>query len=322
MRRPIALALIVGAALAGAAGGWFVRGRDVPPPPPPSVAAADSAFAAALDTLDAHVRRARARFERTREPLPDEEGALRRPQTPPYSEHLEMADSLGVGPVTSAVEIDRYAARGLLVPLVDTDLYTVRILEHSAPFVTPGARALLDRIGREFQAALDAEGLPRYRLTVSSATRTPAFQADLRETNRNATGGSSSHEYGVSFDLVYTRWRYAPQAGDSLAEGTPQRAALERLRADRFQALGAEYADRLWGVLTRVLIDVQRSGDALVLLEAEQPVFHITVARRYARPAPAPPPPPDTTAADSLTSDTAAANTAADAPVIPPPPVE
>jgi hypothetical protein len=48
------------------------------------------------------------------------------------------------------------------------------------------------------------------------------------------------------------------------------------------QALGAEYADRLFGVLARVLGEVQREGDALVLLEAEQPVFHLTVARRLA----------------------------------------
>ena len=42
------------------------------------------------------------------------------------------------------------------------------------------------------------------------------------------------------------------------------------------------FAIGLFGVLTRVLIDVQERGDALVLLEAEQPVFHVTVARRLA----------------------------------------
>ncbi len=303
MRPVVLVPLVLLAALLGGAAGWYVHEARTPPAPR-NVAAADSAFAAALDSLDGRVRAARAVFERVREPLPHEEGALRRPQTPAYSEHLEMADSLGVGPVGSAGEIERYAARGALVPIADTEFYTVRILEHSAPFVTPDTRALLDAIGRRFQAALDAEGLPRYRLTVSSATRTPAFQSSLRSTNRNATTGTSSHEYGVSFDLVYTRWRYAPQAADSLAEGTPHRARLDRLRADRFQALGAEYADRLFGVLTRVLLDVQRAGDALVLLEAEQPVFHIT--RASGRPAADPPPPPDTTAVDSTAADSLA----------------
>lgn len=236
---------------------------------------------AALDSVSARVRAVRARFERVREPLPDEEAALRRPRTAPYREHLELADSLGVGPVMSADEIDRLAAAGRLVPLVDTEFYTVRVLEHSAPFVTPDTRELLDRVGRRFREALVEEGLPRYRLTVSSATRTPAFQSDLRSTNRNATTGTSSHEYGVSFDLVYTRWRYEPSPGDSLSIGVAHASIFDSLLADRMQALGAEYADRLFGVLARVLVQVQRDGDALVLLEAEQPVFHVTVARRF-----------------------------------------
>lgn len=304
MRPVVLVPLVLLAVLLGGAAGWYAREAQVPPAPR-RVVATDSAFASALDSLDARVRAARAVFERVREPLPHEEAALRRPRTPSYTEHMEMADSLGVGPVGSAREIEGYVARGALVPLVDTDLYTVRILEHSAPFVTPDTRALLDAVGRRFQAALDAEGLPRYRLTVSSATRTPAFQSSLRSTNRNAATGTSSHEYGVSFDLVYTRWRYAPQAADSLAEGTVERARLDRLRADRFQALGTEYWDRLFGVLTRVLLEVQREGDALVLLEAEQPVFHVTIARRGSGGAPSPPP-PDTTADDTTAADSAA----------------
>ncbi len=243
---------------------------------------ANAATRAALDSVSARVRAVRARFERVREPLPDEEATLRRPRAAPYRDHLDLADSLGVGPVTSAAEIDRLAAAGRLVPLAESELYTIRILEHSAPFVTPDTRELLDDIGRRFREALDEEGLPRYRLTVSSATRTPAFQEDLRSTNRNATTGTSSHEYGVSFDLVYTRWRFAPAAGDSLARGLPQQDRLDALFADRLDAMGAQYADRLFGVLTRVLIEVQEDGSALVLLEAEQPVFHVTVARRLA----------------------------------------
>jgi hypothetical protein len=281
VQRRFLVPAIIGALALGVAGGWLGRDALRPPPPAPP-ARPDAAAAAGLDSLNARARAVRARFERVREPLPDEEAALRRPRAAPYRDHLDLADSLGVGPVTSAAEIDRLAAGGRLVPLGESEFYTIRILEHSAPFVTPDTRALLDDIGRRFRDALDEEGLPHYRLTVSSATRTPAFQEDLRSTNRNATTGTSSHEYGVSFDLVYTRWRYAPAAGDSLARGLANQDRLDALLIDRLDALGAQYADRLFGVLTRVLIDVQERGDALVLLEAEQPVFHVTVARRLA----------------------------------------
>jgi hypothetical protein len=276
----IVAALLIGSVI-GAAGAWYVRVARQPAPTPVA-GPADPALAAGLDSMAGRVRAVRARFERVREPLPDEEAFLRRPRTPAYREHLELADSLGVGPVSTASEIDGYAARGALVPIVDSELYTVRILEHSAPYVTPDALALLDLIGERFRNALEEEALPHYRLTVSSATRTPAFQEDLRSTNRNATTGTSSHEYGVSFDLVYTRWRYAPTAGDSLEASVPQTPVLDSLLNDRMQALGAEYSDRLFGVLARVLGDVQREGLALILLEAEQPVFHVTVARRLA----------------------------------------
>lgn len=283
MRPALVAVLVLAAAVLGAGAGWLARTTTTRPPPPPVATAAERPARIALDSLDGRIRRVRARFERVRPPLSREENALRRPRTPMYREHLRAADSLGVPPVGGEADLRRHVAAGRLVPLADTEGYTVRILEHSAPFVTPDAAALLGEIGRRFQARLDAAGLPRYRLTVSSATRTADFQADLRRTNRNATGGTSSHEYGVSFDLVYWRFAYAPQPADSLAflSDTPLREPLERLRHERLAALGALYWDRLFGELTRVLREIQEEGKALVLLEAEQPVFHVTVARRY-----------------------------------------
>ena len=156
-------------------------------------------------------------------------------------------------------------------------------------------------MGQRFQAALAAAGLPPYRVTVSSALRTADLQRELGETNRNATSGRSSHEYGASVDLVYTRYSLRPSAADTLAipfddAGTPRAQRLATRWADD---LAGTYNDRLFGVLARVLYDMQREGRLLVLLEDEQPVFHITLDHPE-RPDPKPPAPDSARSPDPM----------------------
>ena len=267
---PILLALTAGLAL-----GALLRDVTSAPPPPPVGAAS----APALDTLAAHVTRLRGRFEQLRAPTSDEENRLRRPRTPSYRDHLEMADSLGVPPVRGEADLARWARAGRLVPLMDGPFVEVRILEHSKPYVVPLLRDRVEEVGRRFQAALADAGLPPYRVTVSSALRTADLQADLVTTNRNATSGTSSHEYGASVDLVYTRYRLRPSAADTLSvpfddPGLPRAQRLATRWADD---LAGVYDDRLFGALARVLGQMQDEGKLIVLLEDAQPVFHITV---------------------------------------------
>src|SRR5690606_13244891 len=98
---------------------------------------------AALDSLLADLRRVRARLERLPPPTSAEEDALRYPRTVPYEVHREKGRTLGVPRVTAMAQVDALVAEGRLVPLVDTEFYTVRALEHSAPFVTPDLHRLL-----------------------------------------------------------------------------------------------------------------------------------------------------------------------------------
>lgn len=264
----LGLVLLVGAFVFG----WRERGKTIPPPPPPDVTTSP-----ALDSFDVAATRLRAQLERLRTATPEEENALRRPQTPGYDTHLEWADSLGVQPLSSERELSTHLADGTLVPLVDTPYYVVRTLEHSKPFVTP---LLLDRLaeaGRRFQADLADAGLPPYRFTISSALRTADLQDDLGRRNRNATSGTSSHEYGASVDIV--TFRFAPPlAPDSLDVRYSDSHAA---RADRYltdtttEAARARW-DHLFGPLTRTMGAMQREERLVVLLEAEQPVFHIT----------------------------------------------
>ncbi|MFN3596214.1 MAG: DUF5715 family protein [Rubricoccaceae bacterium] len=267
------LALLATAALAAALG-WVARGAlpSAPPGPDPPAHAPDVS-ASALDSLEARLDRLRGRLVRVEPPAPEDEAALRRPRTPPYTLHLARADSLGVPPVRDEADVEAHVQAGRLVPLGDTERYVVRVLEHSKPFATPRTRAMLDEIGRRFRDSLAARGLPPYRLVVTSGLRTADLQADLTRTNRNAIAGTSSHEYGTSIDLVYTRYAFLHDPADVPPGGD----AVQRLYLRSVADMGAAHWQHLYGVLARVLRQMQREGRVLVLLEAEQPVFHLTL---------------------------------------------
>src|SRR5687767_3766395 len=77
---------------------------------------------------------------------------------------------------------------GKLVRLADsTDLWVVRELDFSVPYVTPSAEAMLVELGRRFQQRLDSLDIPRFRMDITSVLRTPEKQAALRRANSNAS---------------------------------------------------------------------------------------------------------------------------------------
>ena len=262
--------------LAAAVGlGWVLREQTQPPPPLPPP---DLGQRAAWDSLDARLANLRGALERTPQPTSDEENALRRPRTPSYRLHLAWADSLGVPPVGGEADLTRHLRAGRLVPLHDTEHYQVRTLEHSKPFVTPELSVALDELGRRFHARLAERGLPPYRFVVTSALRTADLQADLRSSNRNATSGTSSHEFGASVDVVTFRYALQPSAADTFAVAVddPDLGRAQRAYSQSADDLGRAYWDRLFGELTRTMRSMQDDERLVVLLEAEQPVFHIT----------------------------------------------
>jgi hypothetical protein len=195
---------------------------------------------------------------------------------------LQRARALGVRAV-SAAEHEAAVRAGRLVRLEDsTEYWVMRALTHSEPYVTPDARALLLEIGRRFHARLDAMGVPRYRMEVTSLLRTAASQAELRRVNPNAALGESTHEYGTTMDVAYASFGAPAELGFDVGSAdaawlTPR---LDRIAAALLETVAARNALELRAILGLVMIDVQNDGLALVTLERLQPVYHFTVARR------------------------------------------
>jgi hypothetical protein len=210
---------------------------------------------------------------------PAQEAAFRRFGNP---QQLQRARALGVRPADAAAR-DAAVQAGRLVRLEDSTAYwVVRELTHSEPYVTPDARALLAEMGRRFQQRLDAMGVPRYRLEVTSVLRTAEDQAELRRVNPNAALGESTHEYGTTLDVTYAS--YAAPAEPELdldAAAAPWlEPYLDRITAALLESVAARNSLELRAILGLVMLELQNEGAVMVTLERLQPVYHFTVARR------------------------------------------
>jgi hypothetical protein len=237
---------------------------------PPPLTAADSAAARAR--VEAAAGSLRAGFERVAVLRPREVAELRLDVN---ATQIASARRLGTR-VSGEAELERLHRAGRLVLLEDsTEQWIVRRMEHSAPYVTPDAEAMLAELGRRFHARLDAAGLPRYRMRITSAVRTDADQAVLRRTNANASQIVSAHEFGTTVDVSHERFAVPaePWPGDD-----PRLAELE---VEMLEEVGREHARVLQAELGRAIWELRGEGALHVMMEDAQPVYHMTVARRF-----------------------------------------
>src|SRR6056297_1487743 len=199
------------------------------------------------------------------------------------ADQLAVARRLGVPQPVTAEARQRLQAEGRLVPLDDSDFWAVRDLDHSTALVTPDVVALLTEIGGRFQARIAELGLPPLRLEVTSVLRTADDQADLRRVNPNATGGTSTHQFGTTIDVAYSSFR-APANPVVPIDTTgapwlePHLRRVERLAAETG---AARMSRELQAELGKVLRAMQDEGKVMVTMEVRQPVFHMTVAQSY-----------------------------------------
>lgn len=165
--------------------------------------------------------------------------------------HYAHAERLGIKPITSLY--DTYRTTRPLRHITSCDLYRVDSLTHSLPFLVPQASRLLEDIGCNFIDSLGSRGADGYRIIVTSLLRTSSSVRKLRRVNINATD-SSTHKFGTTFDLSYTRFH-----------------CLDTTRTIN--------EEDLKNLLAEVLLDMRSHGRCLVKFERKTGCFHVTVVK-------------------------------------------
>ena len=165
------------------------------------------------------------------------------------AEHLAVARSIGIKPISSLY--DAYNLNKPIMRISTCNDFHLDELTHSVPYLVPEATKLLHDIGRSFSDTVMARGGKKYKIRVTSVTRTDHTVSMLRRGgNVNATS-ESAHRYGTTFDVSYIRFMCC----DSTFVVAPQ---------------------DLRGILAEVLADYRDSGRCLVKYEVKQGCFHIT----------------------------------------------
>ena len=227
-----------------------------------------------------HLTRQESRLRRTPLLTRAEKQAMRVSRN---EHHVHMAEQLGIDHGSLYGEHELLCLDGASPFYVEYDCHAQ---------LTEDAVQSLDILGRAFHNRLAQTGVPLVRYAISSAYRSPAYQARLRRVNRNASRSTSSHEFGTTYDITYRRFY-----GSASTAFDPQRYRLDpRWRGPQFEALQEElaaaerawsrqmaerYASRYAALLGRTLIELEDAGTLLVLREWRQPCYHITVARRF-----------------------------------------
>ncbi len=132
--------------------------------------------------------------------------------------------------------------------------YLVDPLTHSTALLTPKAQRLLRDIGRTFRKELKKAGCREHRIIVTSLLRTREDVTSLRKVNGNAAR-NSSHMYGTTFDLSYTRYNRISTDGNSVNNAT------------------------MAVLLGEIISELRADGRCVVIFERNQHCFHITVAK-------------------------------------------
>ncbi|MBF0598191.1 DUF5715 family protein [Faecalibacter rhinopitheci] len=160
-----------------------------------------------------------------------------------YHDHVFEAQSFNIPIIENNEQMDSLILANQLIPVPeDGEGYMIQKLTHSRAFLNQDAFLLLKDISNQFYAETN------HKLSISSLTRTIESQNKLRRVNSNATKGESSHSYGASFDISYSK--YGEKSGRNYANERVVQALLDRLVEE---------------------------GKIYYIKERRQPCFHVTV---------------------------------------------
>lgn len=170
----------------------------------------------------------------------------------PNDTHLAAAKAAGVPDAPLKDESDVMAHKNKLVKITSGKNYVVEDLTHSLPYLTKPAARELEAIANEFADILQRNGLPHYRVIVTSVLRTEENVQKLKKSGNVNASSNSAHCYGTTFDLTYSRYDKDDSDPNYMNEGN------------------------LKLVLGQALLNEQRKDRIYVKHEVKQACFHIT----------------------------------------------
>lgn len=119
----------------------------------------------------------------------------------PYSQHVSSGKKLSGTPYHNLAEIEKANKDGKVKRVKNSRGIIIDDLTHSKPYLQKDAALLLEEIGKEFYKKSGGSSI-----VVTSLTRPIEKQRELVKTNPVASPNTSSHSYGVSFDIAYTKF--------------------------------------------------------------------------------------------------------------------
>lgn len=119
--------------------------------------------------------------------------------------HLEAAHENGIAPMWDDDLSENPSEAAKLKEIKDNDLYRLKKMPHSLPYLTLKADSLLNGLAELFQKRLKAKGIPKHYFLVSSALRTKKSVLALRLFNPNASK-NSAHLFATTFDITYKQF--------------------------------------------------------------------------------------------------------------------
>ena len=168
-----------------------------------------------------------------------------------HQEHITAARKYGIKPIK-----DREAAKAVirqenLVMIKSCGNYKVAQLRNSIPYLTEDAARLLEMISENFRDSLEAKGIDRHRIIVTSVLRTEEDVQRLMDYNTVAVK-NSAHRHATTFDITYRHFE----------------TALFTFKTNEVE---------LKKTLAEVLRDLRKDKLCYVRYEIKPGCFHITV---------------------------------------------
>ena len=119
---------------------------------------------------------------------------------------ITAARKYGIKPIK-----DRGAAKGIikqenLVMIKSCRNYMLAPLRNSIPYLTEDAACLLTMIGENFRDSLEAKGIERHKIIVTSVLRTDEDVQRLMKHNTVAVK-NSAHRHATTFDITYKAFK-------------------------------------------------------------------------------------------------------------------